>query len=213
MTEYLCSTEVIDSNHQAVLNFVERFQDESDERLQIVALYQAVRDEFFYDPFGINVTPSEQQASKLVAQGKGHCIDKALFFIACARALKIPARLGLAKVKNHIGTAKFEQIIQSNVLVPHGYAEVFVNEQWLKCTPAFNKSLCQKLGVEALEFDGVNDSVFQAYTSNGVAFMEYIEDYGTFSHFPLDFIIELLQEHYPHLFQEDGTLDHEKFKL
>lgn len=212
MKQFLATSLVIDADHSAVIEYVKSFSHLKDDQAKAVELCRAVRDDFFYDPFGINITPSEQQASKLVQQGKGHCIYKALFFVACSRALKIPARLGLAKVKNHIGTAKFEQIIQSNVLVPHGYAEVWLNGKWLKCTPAFNKSLCNKLGVDPLEFNGEEDSVFQTFSSNGNAFMEYLEDCGTFPDFPLTFIVELLQAHYPHLFNADGTPNELKFK-
>ena len=69
----------------------------------------------------------------------GHCIDKAVLLIALARAADIPARLCLAKVRNHIATGKLEEKIGTNILVPHGYVELWLEGQWVKVTPAFNK--------------------------------------------------------------------------
>ena len=101
-------------------------------------------------------------------------------------------------------------------MVPHGYVEIFLEEKWVKATPAFNKSLCEKLNVHVLEFNGEEDSIFQEYCAeNENKFMEYIEDYGTFETNPLDKIETLLLEHYPILnqigFKENRLIDLENF--
>ena len=93
----------------------------------------------------------------------GHCIDKALLLAACARALGIPAQLHFANVRNHVGTAKLEERLGTDLLVFHGYTELWLDERWVAATPAFNKALCDRLGVAPLEFDGEHDSIFQAY--------------------------------------------------
>lgn len=213
MKAYLEPTPIIDFRHPGILEFAQEFTSEKDAIAKAIKLYEKVRDHFLYNPFDIKTEGEHLRASALLARGHGHCIDKAVFLIACSRALGIPARLGLSRVKNHIGTARFEQIIQSNELVPHGYAELYLAGEWIKCTPAFNASLCAKLGVEPLEFDGRNHSQFQQYTEGGESFMEYIEDYGTFADVPLDFIIELMTKYYPHLFDKDGRFRTELFQL
>ena len=198
----------IDSENNLIQGYLhDILQNTTDDpKDQAIAIYLAVRDDFFYDPFIIRTSPESLRASEIFKAKRGHCIDKALLYIALCRAKGIPARLGLAKVRNHMGTSRLEEIIKSDILVPHGYAEVYLNECWLKCTPAFNKELCEKLGVPALAFDGENDSVFQAYDREGGGFMEYLEDYGTFHDLPLGFMIELLYKNFPHLFNEAGEL-------
>ena len=57
--------------------------------------------------------------------------------------------------------------------------------------------------MEPLEFDGENDSYLQAFDSEGRLFMEYLEDYGHFEDVPLDFMINNLKAHYPHIFDTD----------
>ena len=205
---FLASTYFIDSENKSIRGYLDALLKNTaeDQKEQAIAIYLAVRDDFFYDPFNIRTSPESLRASELFKTKRGHCIDKALLYVALCRAKGIPARLGLAKVRNHMGTSRLEEIIESDILVPHGYAEVYLNERWLKCTPAFNRELCEKLGVPPLEFDGENDSVFQAYDRAGGGFMEYLEDYGAFDDLPLGFVIELLYKNYPHLFNEAGEL-------
>jgi hypothetical protein len=109
------------------------------------------------------------------------------------------ARIHLAKVKNHIAVERLVEKFGTNELTPHGMVDVFINEKWVKASPAFNATLCAKCQVEPLEFNGEEDSVFQEYNHNGQAFMEYIEDYGHFDDMPLEFIINNMKTHYPQL--------------
>lgn len=202
-SQYIESTEFFDCNHEHVQQFVDEHADTSNEEALAISLYLAVRDAFHYVPFDIRLTASKLKASGIVSKGSGHCVDKASFLISCYRKAGLPARLGLAKVKNHVGTERLEKILGTNVLVPHGYVDVKVNGHWVKCTPAFNKALCEKLKVDVLDFDAQTDSIFQPYDREGADFMEYIEDYGTFADLPLEFIIELMKKEYPQFF--DGT--------
>lgn len=166
---------------------------------KIKALYYAVRDGFWYDPYRLDFTTDAIKASHIVSRNYGYCIEKSCLFAAGARVLGIPSRMGFANVKNHIGTAKLEEVLKTNLLVFHGYAEIWLNNQWVKATPVFNKGLCQKLNVEPLEFDGSEHAVFQQYNKAGGKFMEYLHDYGTFADIPYDMLIDELVKHYPHL--------------
>ena len=94
--------------------------------------------------------------------------------------------------------------MKKNYLVFHGAAEVYLNDKWLKTTPAFNKNLCKYLGVEPLEFDGTQDSIFQEYDKSGNVFMSYLHDYGFFNNLPYDFYLQELKEHYPHIFNDSN---------
>ncbi|MCB0760584.1 MAG: transglutaminase [Flavobacteriales bacterium] len=203
MSEYLQPTSFFDGEHPQVGVFTDAHVDADSLVDRAVQIYQAVRDEFQYQPFDIRLKAEQLHSSQICNKGFGHCIDKASFLISCCRHLGIPARLGLARVRNHVGTERLEQILGTNVLVPHGYVEMYLDDKWVKCTPAFDKGMCRKLGVEVLEFNGKDDSIFQPYDREGADFMEYLEDYGTFADLPLDFIIELMKKEYPQFF--DGT--------
>lgn len=163
-----------------------------------IKLYVHVRDFWPYYPYRFSLKNSDWKASEIIRHKNGHCLDKAVLLISFLRANNIPARLGLAKVRNHIAIEHIVDKFGSDVLVPHGYVALFLNNKWVKATPAFNFELCDRLGVSPLEFDGENDSLFQEFDKTGnISFMEYLEDYGTFDEVPLPFMLELMQEHYP----------------
>jgi hypothetical protein len=82
----------------------------------------------------------------------------------------------------------------------HGYTELLIDGQWVKATPAFNLSLCEKFDTRPLEFDGRSDSIFHPYDNLGRQHMEYVHDYGPFDDFPYDRLIEESRRYYPALF-------------
>ena len=114
----------------------------------------------------------------------------------------IPARFCFFDVKNHIGVEKLVELLKTDVLVFHACVDIYLNDNWIKATPAFNEALCKYLGVEPLEFDGVTDSVFQQYDDKGEVFMEYLKEYGTFHDIPHDMFVLLLKQNYPHFFEQ-----------
>lgn len=201
---YLRGSEFIDPHHPLVRGFLPTFAKSATHQVKAMAIYLRVRDGIRYNPFDIRFQKEALHVCQVLRKRHGHCVDKALVFIALCRAEGIPARLGLAKVRNHMGTERLEALLGSQVLAPHGYAQVYLNGKWVKCTPAFNQELCDHLGVEALEFDGERDSIFQAYDRSGAEFMEYLEDYGTFADLPVVMIQEVMQATYPHLFNDEG---------
>ncbi|WKK78275.2 transglutaminase-like domain-containing protein [Marivirga salinae] len=197
---YLKSTEFINADHQAVQEFAKNVTlGTNDETEKVKHLYYAVRDGFRYDPYRLDFSKEAMKASSLLTRDYGYCVEKSCLFAAACRVIGIPSRLGFANVRNHIGTAKLEAVLQTDVLVFHGYAEIYLNGKWIKVTPVFNKELCEKLNVIPLEFNPDGDSVFQEYDQNGGLFMEYLHQYGHFEDIPYEFFISELIKNYPHL--------------
>lgn len=179
---------------------------------QAKGLYLKIRDGWRYNPYRISFKTEHYTASSLSQKKEGHCIDKSILLIAGLRGLGIPARLHLAKVKNHIAVEKLTEEFGTNELTPHGYVGIFLNNKWVKASPAFNAKLCELCQVAPLEFDGENDSVFQSYNEEGKEFMEYLEDYGHFEDFPMEFIMQNISEHYPALIKKFLHLGEVSFK-
>jgi transglutaminase-like putative cysteine protease len=208
--EYTAATEFFDYESAAIQDLIQPYQNTSlSQKEMAVALYLKVRDGWRYNPYRISFNKSDLRASALAKRTEGHCIDKSVLLITCLRALGIPARLHLAKVKNHIAVERLEERFGTNVMTPHGMVNIFLDGKWLKASPAFNASLCEKCRVAPLDFDGTQDAIFQEYNRDGNAFMEYLEDYGHFEDVPMDFILENMKVHYPHLLDwigEDGIL-------
>lgn len=200
---YLQPAKFVNSDSEGVIQFTNKIIGNTTDPIEkAVKIYYAVRDGFQYNPYNLDLSPEAMKASSLLERNYGYCVEKACLLAACARVAGIPSRLGFAKVCNHIATEKLEEVLKTNVLVFHGFTELFLEGKWVKATPAFNKTLCEKLKVESLEFDGKEDSIFQSYNQEGSQFMEYLHDYGSFDDVPYELFISELIKHYPHLFEE-----------
>jgi len=205
MREYLEPGRFIDSDHPALVEFAEKFRGVSrDAREQAVSLYYAVRDEIRYNPYVFSRDVESLKASYALQAGESYCVPKANVLAACARHCGIPARIGLADVRNHLATPRLLEMLRSEVFAMHGYTELYLNGRWVKATPAFNLALCQLLKVAPLEFDGHHDSVFQPYNEQGQRHMEYLREHGHFADVPVALFFSHLQQCYPHLFSDDA---------
>lgn len=204
MKKYLEAGEYINSNHKDIIRFVEVNTDKKKSvKENLISLYYKVRDGWRYDPYKLDFSVEGLKASDLFKRSYGYCIEKASLFAASARAIGVPSRMGFANVRNHIATDKYTEILGTDILVFHGYAEVFINDKWIKATPAFNKELCHYLNVSPLEFDGEEDSILQEYDKNGNTCMEYLKDHGTFTDIPRAQLLKELSTHYPDFFGSD----------
>jgi transglutaminase-like putative cysteine protease len=194
----------VDSDHPAVVAYAHDVAGGRARREAAVALYYAVRDGLRYNPWRVGLSPDDYTASGVLLRDPtegGHCIDKANLLAAACRAVGIPSRLHFANVRNHVGTADLEKALGTDLLVFHGYAELWLGGRWVAATPAFNRGLCEKLGVAPLEFDGTRDSVFQEYDRAGGRFMERVTDHGHHPGVPFDAMIAEWTLHYPHIIE------------
>jgi len=187
---YLQPSRFVDSDDPGVIAMAEKSVTGIEgERERALALYYAVRDGIGYDPYCVGPEPDYYRAGACVARGSGFCIPKAALLAACARVVGIPARVGYADVRNHLSTPRLEAMVGGDVYHWHSYTELHIDGSWVKSTPAFDAALCERLGFHALEFDGVNDSLFQEYNRAGDPHMEYLADRGTFADVPFAEIV------------------------
>lgn len=196
--DLLRPTRFLDFEHPSVAEFADRFAgDAADPALVSIRLFEAVRDEIRYDPYRISLAPQEMTASACLERGYGFCVPKAVLLAAVARARGIPARLGFADVRNHLSTPKLLERLGTDLFLWHGYVEMRIGDRWLKATPAFNRSLCERFGVLPLEFDGCSDALLHPFDAAGRRHMEYVDDHGTFDDLPLDRISAAYAAAYP----------------
>lgn len=170
-----------------------------------IALYYAVRDEIKYDPYDLRYSRSAMKASTVLRKGSGYCVAKAILLAAAGRSQKIPCRLGFADVVNHLSSPKLQQKMKTDLFIYHGYTELFLDDKWVKATPAFNLSLCNRFEVKPLEFDGTEDAIFHEFDSAGRKHMEYVCDRGTFADLPFELLFSAYQKTYPNFLENFGT--------
>ena len=162
-----------------------------------VAVYYAIRDGILYDPYSADISVAGLKATTVLEEKRGWCVSKAILLAACCRALGIPARLGYADVLNHLSTEKLRQRMKTNVFYWHGYPALYLDDRWVKATPAFNIELCEKFGLKPLEFNGRDDSIYHAFDQAGNRHMEYLHDRGQFLEPPIEAMRRTFDEYYP----------------
>ena len=198
-TDYLSATPFIDSGDPAIQAFAQKALGNAQTvKDKALALYGAVRDSVQYDPYIDFLDPAEFRASDVLRAGKGFCVGKSALLTAAARAAGIPARPGYADVRNHLTSKRLQEQV-GDTFYWHSYTELNIDGQWVKCTPAFDKALCQRAKIAPLDFDGVNDSLFHPFDQAGRRHMEYLQDRGAFADVPFDTIVADLKKFYPKL--------------
>jgi transglutaminase-like putative cysteine protease len=211
--EWLRPTPSVDSDAPAVAAFARAAAGgEGDPRRRAVALYYAVRDGVTYTPYCDFQSPDTYRASAVLARGAGFCVGKAALLAAAARAEGIPARLRFADVRNHLCTPRLRALMGGDVFYYHGYVELELEGRWVKATPAFDRTLCDRFGVVPLEFDGREDSIFQPHDRAGRRHMEYLRDRGAHADVPVADIMATFAREYPRLAERGPAAPATRFR-
>ena len=212
---FLRPTWFLDSDSAPVRELAERaVGDRASDIDKAVALYYAVRDGIRYDPYAMSADPHRYRASTVTTLPAAYCIQKSTLMAAAARAVGVPSRLGFADVRNHLTSPKLRETMGSDLFIYHGFTELFLDGQWVKATPVFNLSLCERFGVRPLEFSGRHDSIFHPFDAQNRKHMEYVRDRGSFAGLPFDEIMEAFRREYPALRTafDSGSVRDEMFR-
>lgn len=193
-----------DADIQRVLSSIVR-PNQSDKD-KAIALFNYVRDEIRYDPYRVGLEPSLFSAGDPIRAGRAYCVPKAITWVTLLRACGIPALLGFADVTNHMSSAKLQENLRSDIFAHHGYGVVWLEGKWLKATPTFNRTLCEKAQIQVLEFDGESDAIFHPFDLTGHRHMEYLTDHGWRWDFDLAELDQAYRLHYPHWYQPETAI-------
>lgn len=182
--QYLKAASAVDSDAEAVRSAARRIPAGAEDlREKAKALFYFVRDEIRYNPYS-SLYPLT--ASGTLRRGYGFCVQKAVLLAALARAVGIPARLGFADIRNHRLDPVWKRIFKGDVIVFHGFAELFLDGRWVKATPAFDLRMCRENGFLTVEFDGVHHAMFHPRDERGRPHIEYLRDHGRFADVPIE---------------------------
>ena len=198
-------TRFVDSDAPEIVAYAQRVVGDAANDLEKARrLYLAVRDDLRYDPFLVGADPEGYTASRTLARRSGFCVTKAAVLAAVARAVGIPARLGFADVRNHLTSPRLKQIMGTDVFAYHGFTELHLGGRWVKATPAFNLSLCQRAKILPLEFDGESDSIYHPFDTEGRRHMEYLRYRGLYLDIPFEDMMRCFAELYPMATAKNG---------
>ena len=131
---------------------------------------------------------------------------------AAARVVGIPARVGYADVRNHLCTPKLRALMGTDTFYYHSFAELYLDGKWVKATPAFDRTLCERFGVQPLEFDGREDSLLHPFNGRGRRYMEYLHFRGSLPDVPVADIITTFAREYPRFGKREALEAAEQFR-
>jgi transglutaminase-like putative cysteine protease len=205
MAQFLAAGVFIDSDSPQVTAFAKQtIEGITNSRAAVLRLFSTVRDTIIYDPYVNFADPANYRASSVLAAARAFCIGKAALLAASARAIGVPSRVGYADVRNHLTSRRLYDMIKTDTFMWHSYTELYLAGRWVKATPAFDRALCDRVGLKPLEFDGETDSLFQPFDQAGRRHMEYLGDRGTFADVPFKTISADFIKFYPSLMSGHG---------
>ena len=146
------------------------------------------------------------RASRVLATGQGYCVAKAGLLAAPCWAAHIPARVAFADVRNHLASSRLRAAMGADVFACHGHTEILLGRRWVNVSPTFDKAMCQRVGVPALDFDGKHDALLPAFDGGG--HMEYVKFHGAYHDVAARFLAAEIPRLYP--FVRNGDL--QRFK-
>lgn len=156
------------------------------DRKKAIRIFYAVRDGIKYTIYGKRSLPEHFRASYVLSAGQGYCVQKAILFVALARAASIPARLRFAAIRNHLMPRDLLEKRGSDFLAYNGYADLSLDGSWVKVAPTFDIVCCNNAGLRPVDFDGEHDALLPSLTPDGRRHIEYVEDRGFFQDVPFD---------------------------
>jgi len=195
LERYLKPTSTIDSDNTSVKGKAwELTKGQKDPADKAKSLFYFVRDQIKYNMYVPFDLIEHYKASTILQKGEGYCVQKAVLMTALARAIDMPARLGFADIMNHLLPEKFLEIHGTNLLVYHGFTELYLNDTWIRVTPIFDLEMCRKHRIIPVDFDAKNDATFHPANQDGKPHIEYVRYHGSFEDLPLDEMLNARQE-------------------
>jgi transglutaminase-like putative cysteine protease len=197
MNAFIQPTPTIESDHPAIVACAERITDGcTNDRERIVKLFYFVRDSIKYNLFMISAHIEDFRASSILEWGRGYCVQKAVLLAALSRAAGIPCRLAYAKIRNHHAPEHIVKMIGTNVFPRHGYNQFYCGGRWINVTAAFDRELCEKNGLPAVEFDGLRDAFLPEKDLEGAPYIEYLEKYPSTANLAFEWIVPVIKERF-----------------
>ena len=188
---------MIDTENPSVLEYALKTAGSAkDDISKACALFAAVRDGIAYDPYSPFFHRSHYQAGNVLERKSGYCVSKACLLCALGRALGIPSRLGFADIRNHGASREMVDLMGTNIFTFHGFTEFFLEGRWVKATPAFDLSVCEKHRIPLVAFDGRKDALFPSHDLNGNVYVEYVQYHGSFADLPLEDLLRSFRNVY-----------------
>lgn len=173
-------TEFLDSDSASVKALA---QARGDTVQNAVRLFEHVRDEIQYE-FRAKLTKDEYRASRVLVDGKGFCVQKAVLLCALLRAAQIPSALVLCDLKDYTLPMRIVQAMGTDTMFHHGLNAIHLNGRWLLADASLSPDVVERKRYRRVDFDGEDDALFPKTTLAGAAHAEVVRFHGMYTDLP-----------------------------
>jgi transglutaminase-like putative cysteine protease len=182
---YLEPGPAVDSQSEAIIAAADRLTETATTTVSKAAgLFHFVRDSISYNPFTRKVDISCYMASHTLANNQGYCVQKAVLLAALCRASGIPARLHYADIRSYVNKQKLYEHLGTNLLMYHGYNELYIDGEWLAADATFDIETCRKQGMRPIDFNGQGNARLHTRSTGNELQFEFITDRGSHADVP-----------------------------
>lgn len=179
----------------AVAALAQRVCGEGTPLQQAIHLFEHVRDEIQYE-FRAKLTRDEYRASRVLADGRGFCVQKAVLLSALLRAVRIPAAIVLCDLKDHTLPTRIVKAMGTDVMFHHGLNAIYLDGRWLLADASLSADVVGRKRYRRVDFDGHGDALFPKTTLDGAAHAEVIRFHGMYADLPFEQMMQAFMAAY-----------------
>lgn len=196
MHQFREPTRFIDSNDEAIRSCVRGLiEPGDDEHQRAIRIFEFVRDKIAFE-FTVKLHHEDFEASRILKQRRGFCVQKAVLLCALGRAAKIPSALVMSDLRDHTLPPHLVEIVGTNVLHHHGLVAFYLGGKWVKVDAALSPDVVSAKGYYGVIFDGISDALMPQVTQSGEPHTEYLEFHGLYPDLPFRQMIEAFVKAY-----------------
>lgn len=150
-----------------------------------VAVFRFVRDSLVYR-FQACRDPMDYVASRILADGGGFCVQKAIVVAALGRAAGIPTALVLSDLRDRSLPPRVIAALGTDVMFHHGLSAFFIDGAWRIADASLSPELVARKHYRVVDFTGHADAVQAATTEDDRPHAEYLRVHGLYADLPFE---------------------------
>lgn len=158
-------------------------------RARAERVFRFVRDAIRYR-FAAPADPAAYVASRILDDGAGFCVQKALVTCALGRAAGVPTAIVLADLRDRSLSRTIVAALGTDIMFHHGLTAFHVDGAWRIADASLSPDLITRKGYRQVEFDGRSDAVMAATTTDGRPHAEYLAIHGLYADLPFAQMLE-----------------------
>lgn len=196
-TQCLDPTPFIESDAAIIVALGERIAGDADPKQRAIRLFEYVRDQVRYE-FRAKLTRDEYRASRVLSEGKGFCVQKAVLLCALLRAERIPAALVLCDLKDHTLPKRIVDAMGTDIMFHHGLNAIYLDGRWVLADASLSPDVVERKRYRRVDFDGSSDALFPSRTLDDTPHAEVVRFHGLYPDLPFEQMIAAFMAAYQH---------------